>query len=154
MTLRSSGSLQRGHCGALQKGHVLQSWHNSRPVPSMSARLAESCHSPVWLRRLHPCGHSVATSQPDSTALETGEKAFELAKAAGQQIVHVTGLRDSRSKLVGQGIGIALHNRDPVDDVAKHTGGTHSRQAAADHERWWWACGSSSRMHVVDADGA
>jgi len=67
-------------------------------------------------------------------ALEAGEEALELVKAARQQIVYVAGLWDSRSKVVGREIGIALDDRDPVDDVAEHTGGTHACQAAANHE--------------------
>src|SRR4029450_8685141 len=75
--------------------------------------------------------HRSALAHP---ALEAGEEALELAKAARQQIVHVASLRDSRSKVVSRGIGIALDDRDPVDEVAEHTSGTHARQTAADHE--------------------
>src|SRR5262249_3073232 len=89
---------------------------------------------PVWpQRRSVPAAlhrHRAALAHP---ALEAGEEAFELAKAARQQIMHVAGLRDSRSKVRGRGIGIALDDRDPVDEVAEHTGSTHARQAAADH---------------------
>src|SRR5262245_53244632 len=75
--------------------------------------------------------HRSAFAHP---ALEAREEALELAKATRQQIVYVAGLRDSWSKVERRGIRIALDDRDPVDDVAQHTRGTHPRQAAADHD--------------------
>jgi hypothetical protein len=66
--------------------------------------------------------------------LEARKEALELAKAARQQIVHVACLRDSRPKVEARGIGIALDDRDAVDEVAEHTAGTHARHAATDHE--------------------
>src|SRR5712691_6683060 len=40
--------------------------------------------------------------------------------------MYVTGLRDSRSKLVSRRIGIALDNRDIFHKVTQDTGGAHT----------------------------
>src|SRR5262245_65242028 len=73
---------------------------------------------PMWpQRRGVPGGfhrHRATLAHP---SLEAGEETVQLAKATRQQIVHVAGLRDARSKVVGGGIRIALDDRDPVDDV-------------------------------------
>ena len=37
----------------------------------------------------------------------------------------MAGLRNARSKFGRRGIGIALDDRDLVDEVAQHAGGTH-----------------------------
>jgi hypothetical protein len=85
-------------------------------------------------RRDVPAGFHCHRSAVAHPTLEAREKAVELTEAARQEIVDVTGLRDPCSKLVGRGIGIALDDRDRVDNVAEHSGSTHARQAAAEHE--------------------
>src|SRR5215468_11351215 len=65
---------------------------------------------------------------------EAGEEALELTQSASEQIVNVTSLWNTLSKVGRRGIGIALDNRDMIDDVAQNAGGAHARQTAADHQ--------------------
>jgi len=97
----------------------------------------------VWARRAHPCGNSVAVSQPVSTgtaprfahpSFEAGKEALELEQPASEQIVNVASLRNAGPKVRRRGIGIALDDRDLIEDVAQNAGGAHARQTAADHQ--------------------
>src|SRR5215471_6181907 len=155
VALRLSRGAQSGHLGALQEGHIMDS-----PAQLPDGRLDESAARvelpqtgmgapapPMWPeRRGVPGGLHRHRSELAHPALEAGEEAVELAKATGQQIVHVAGLRDARSEVEIRGIRIALDDRDPVDDVAEHTGGAHPGHAATDHE-------SAGRWHGVPPSG-
>src|SRR5215471_15592416 len=76
-------------------------------------------------------GYRAALTHP---GFEAGEEALELAQSASKQIVNVASLRNARSKVGRRGIGIALDDRDLVEDVAQNAGGAHARQTAADHQ--------------------
>src|SRR5215471_17430335 len=76
-------------------------------------------------------GYRAALTHP---GFKAGEEALELAQSASEQIVNVASLRNARSKVGRRGIGIALDDRDVIDDVAQNAGGAHARQTAADHQ--------------------
>ena len=105
-------------------------------APCCSSVLRHGSNVPTGFHR-----YSSAIAHP---LLEAGEKAVEFLQAARQQIMYMAGLRDSRSKLVSRSIGIALDDRDIVDKVAKDTGGAHTGQAAANHDR----TGGSQRVSL------
>src|SRR5262249_44790260 len=142
--LSPSRGAQRRHFGTLQKAHVTERLAQlpSGGLDERPARI-ELPHSGVatptpamWPQgRCVPAGlhrHRAPLAHP---LLEPWEEAVELTEAARQEIVHVTGLRDPGSEVETRGIGIALDDRDPVNNVAEHTRGAHPGQAAADHER-------------------
>src|SRR5215469_6046605 len=65
---------------------------------------------------------------------EAGEETLELAQSASEQIVNVASLRNALSKVGRRGIGIALDDRDLVENVAQNAGGAYPRQTTADHQ--------------------
>src|SRR5262245_38314147 len=88
---------------------------------------------------MRPQGGRVPTSfHRNSSALahptfEPGEKAFEFAQAACQEVMQVARLWDPRSKFTILVIRIALDDRDSVDEVAQNAGSTHACEATADY---------------------
>src|SRR5215472_9561293 len=85
-------------------------------------------------RRGVPAGFHGYRATLAHPGFEAGEEALELAQSASEQIVNVASLRNARSKVGRQRIGIALDDRDLVEDVAQNAGGAHARQTAADHQ--------------------
>jgi hypothetical protein len=122
-----SGNAQPGHLRAFQKGDIAQTsaklkngrfdeWPTGVELPESGvvalapASWPPTCNVPPGLYRYCP-----ALSH---TALKAGEKGIKFAKAARQEVMHVTRLRYSRSKLLRSGVSIALDDRNRINEVA------------------------------------
>src|SRR6516225_8384716 len=109
------------------------------PRSNMKARIGGCLVTPG--HELRPSGRAVYETAlaryvgaDDRSKTAAGEEALELTQSASEQIVNVASLRNARSKVGRRGIGIALDDRDLVEDVAQNAGGAHARQTAADHQ--------------------
>src|SRR6516162_2972627 len=85
-------------------------------------------------RRGVPAGFHGYRATLAHPGFEAGEEALELAQSASEQVVNVASLRNALSKVGRRGMGIALDDRDLVEDLAQNAGGAHPRQTTADHQ--------------------